>query len=256
MNTTELSTAYDIRLLCRKNKMDRFPSLAINGHLCLNLVMMDKDYATDFETFCRLNPKPCPLLGVIPAGQRSCPEFGVDIDLCTDLRSYDVYREGKICESRTEVTNLYTERTVSFLIGSSVSFDGVLNEKGLSPSYGPCIYKTDIDCHPVDRYQGKVAVTMRSYPPEIAEEVSAFTSHFPQCHGGPMADNPEALGIKDEMDQLLAFPGWVPDGHEKRYWACGITPSLVALEAKLPLMIVHTPGNAMVSDIKTMDLYV
>lgn len=248
-------TPYDVRMACRHDRIDFFPSLASSGYLCVNLVMMDQEFAPEFEQFCRTNPRPCPLLGVIAAGVTSAPEFGKDIDLRTDLRSYDVLKNGVNTGSRTNVVDLFSERTVSFLIGSSVSFDGLLIENGFKASYGPCIYITGQDCIPVGRFRGKMAVTMRSYEPATADRVAKFTAHFPRCHGGPIGrNNPAELGILDERRQHLPFPGWVPAGHDKLYWACGITPSIVAQQAKLPLMIVHTPGNAMVTDIPTQSL--
>ena len=71
-------------------------------------------------------------------------------------------------------------------------------------------------------FRGKITVTMRCFPPDIAAEVADFTSHFPRCHGGPIAiDDPASLGIADEYDQHLAWPGKSPE-QTKLYWACGI----------------------------------
>jgi len=249
---------YEVRLACRENRIDFFPSLAVSGYLCVNLVTMDADYADDFAEFCRRNPRPCPLLGTTAPGQTDAPEFGRDIDLRTDLRSYDVYREGRKVATRQEVGDLFTDRSVSFLIGSSVSFDGLLEERGYPPGFGPCIYLTSMECEPVGRYHGRTAVTMRSYAPAAADAAAELTSHFPKCHGGPIGrNNPAELGIDDEEDHLLPPPQdhGVPTGHDKLYWACGVTPSIVAREAKLPLMMVHTPGNAMVTDVRTESLY-
>lgn len=246
----------EVRLACRENRIDFFPSLALPGYLCVNLVMMDRRFADEFEAFCRANPAPCPLLATIAAGQFDAPEFGAEIDLRTDLRSYDVIRDGVNLGSRSDVLELCNDSTASFLIGSSVSFDGLLVEKGFPPSFGPCIYLTNQKCRPVGRFAGSMAVTMRSYEPGIADHVAEFTSHFPRCHGRPIGrDIPAALGILDERRQYLPYPGWVPEGHVKLYWGCGITPSIVAQQAKLPLMIVHTPGNAMITDIKVESLY-
>ena len=250
------TSPYDVRQACRHNQLGYFPSLALAGYLCVNLVMMDQAYAEEFKAFCEVNPVPCPLLGITRPGKFDAPEMGRDIDLRTDLRSYDVLINGVNTGSRTDVADFCNGRTVSFLIGSSVSLDGLLVEKTYRPSFGPCIYLTDIACQPVGRYAGNMAVTMRSYEPAIADIVAEYTSHFPKCHGKPIGrNNPAALGIVDEHKQYLPFPGWVPDGHDKLYWGCGITPSIVAQNAKLPLMIVHTPGNALITDIRTEHLY-
>jgi uncharacterized protein YcsI (UPF0317 family) len=38
------------------------------------------------------------------------------------------------------------------------------------------------------------------------------------------------------------------------FWACGVTPQSVALDARLPLVITHTPGHMLVTDLKNADL--
>jgi uncharacterized protein YcsI (UPF0317 family) len=91
----------------------------------------------------------------------------------------------------------------------------------------------------------------------MADRVAECSSHFPACHGAPLARNdPAALGIEDERAAFLPWRGggFADPAHDKLYWACGITPSLVAKAAKLPLMIVHTPGNALITDIPTASL--
>ncbi len=253
---TSYTDPYQVRLDCRANKIKVFPSTLISGYLCVNIVMMHKDYAEDFQKFCEENPVPCPLLGVTKPGQIDFPEFGEDINLCTDLGSYDIIEHGETTGTREEVSDLFHDEMVTFLIGSSVSFDGLLKEKGMGPSFGPAVYVTDKDCTPVGRYSGKIAVTMRSFDPSLTEKVSEYTSHFPKCHGAPIGKNNwQEVGIASEDSHLTVDPLTVPDGHDKLYWACGITPSLVALEAKLPLMIVHTSGYAMVTSVKTESLY-
>lgn len=249
----------DVRLACRENRLEGFASDALAGYLCVNLVMMDKKYAGEFQAFCEANPVSCPLLKVLPIGEVAAPDFGEDLDLRTDLRSYDVIRNGENTGSVKDVRDLHTKDMVSFLIGSSVSLDGYLVSKGMGPSWGPCIYLTNVACQSVGVFKGVIAVTMRSYPKEMADKVAAFTGHFPWCHGAPLKRNdPAGLGIVDEVkDIFLPWKGggWVPEGHDKLYWACGITPSLVARAAKLPLMIVHTPGNALLTDIPTETLF-
>lgn len=246
-----------VRLACRANQVPVFPSTTIDGYLCVNLVMMAAEFATDFLAFCRANPVACPLIAHTEPGQRLAPsEIAANCDLCTDLRSYDLITHGEPTGSATDVSEWFRDDTVSFLIGSSVSFDGLLHQRGWAPGWGPAIYLTTQRCVSVGPFAGEVAVTLRTFPPAIAEQVAAFTSHFPRCHGGPLVrDDPMALGISDDDDQHLPWPGAIPTEESRLYWACGITPSRVALAAKLPMMIVHTPGNALVTDVPTMDLY-
>lgn len=254
----EFKTPLEVRLACRRNELQGAASSALSGYLCVNIVMMDKEHADDFEEFCRRNPKPCPLIDKLPAGETECPQVADQLDIRTDLGSYDVIRDGEIGGSRKDVTDLFNDDTVTFLIGSSVSFDGLLKEKGYAPSFGPCIFMTGLDCEPVSIYSGKIVVTMRSFEPDVTDTVAEYTGHFPKCHGGPLSKNDhEAIGIEDKHKSLYPKGGHIetPEGHDRLYWACGVTPSIVAQNAKLPLMIVHTPGHAMITDISTESLY-
>ena len=124
-------TPLDVRLACRSNELAGFASKALPGYLCVNVAFLDVDYANDFEAFCRANPKPCPLIARMAPGQTDCPEFASDLDIRTDLGSYDIVRHGEVSELRKEIVDLFDDRMVTFLIGSSVSFDGLLAEKAI-----------------------------------------------------------------------------------------------------------------------------
>ena len=251
-----LQSLLEVRLACRRNALKTVASRALSGYLCVNVVMMDQDYATEFEGFCRANPKPCPLLAVMPAGQTDCPDFARALDIRTDLGSYDVIREGEVVEQRRDVADLFYGRMVTFLIGSSVSFDGLLVEKGYEPAFGPCIQLTDLDCEPVGRFRSKMAVTMRSFLPDRCDAVWEYTSHFPECHGAPLGRNSgRELGIPELDTTISGNAIQVPEGTDRLYWACGVTPSLAARQARLPLALSYTPGHALITDIPTESLY-
>jgi len=254
--TTTFASPLDVRLSCRANELTGFASRALPGYLCVNVVFLDQSYADDFEHFCRQNPKPCPLLKRFDPGQTDCPDFARKLDIRTDLGSYDVIRHGAVTEQRHEIADLFTDQTVTFLIGSSVSFDGLLIQKGYQPAFGPTIQITDIDCKPVGVFKGKMAVTIRSFSPSAIDDVWEFTSHFPQCHGAPVGKNNwEELGIQDPNINMNGDVFEIPQNTDRLYWACGITPSIVAQQAKLPFLISYTPGHAMITDIPTESLY-
>lgn len=257
MATKAFSCPLDVRKAIRANRLTGFASRALPGYLCVNVVFMHRQYAHDFAAFCEANPKPCPLLFTTEPGQTDCPDLAEELDLCTDLGSYDIIRNGGVTEQRQDVVDLFDEDTVTFFIGSSVSFDGLLVDKGLGPAFGPCIQLTDVDCEPVGEFHGKMAVTMRSFAPEICDAVWQYTGHFPNCHGAPLGkNNATELGIKELDADMHGRPFEVPAGTDRLYWACGITPSIVAQQAELPFMISYTPGHAMITDIPTESLYV
>ncbi len=253
----ELASSLAVRLACRENRLEGFASRALPGYLCVNVVFMDRDYADDFAAFCEANPKPCPLLKRFEPGDVSCSDFAEELDIRTDLGSYDVIRDGEVTEQRQEIVDLFDDRMVTFLIGSSVSFDGLLIEKGFQPAFGPTIQLTNVDCAPVGVFQGNMAVTIRAFDPQVSDAVWEYTSHFPQCHGEPVGKNSwEALGIAERDVNMFGNRFEVPEGTDRLYWACGITPSIVAQQARLPFLISYTPGHALMTDVRTESLYI
>ena len=115
---------------------------------------------------------------------------------------------------------------------------------------------TQIDCKPVGPFKGKMAVTIRAFDPTITDAVWEYTSHFPKCHGAPVGkNNAEELGIPELNVNWMGQAFKIPQGTDRLYWACGITPSMVAQQAKLPFMISYTAGHALMTDIPTESLY-
>ena len=106
-------TPLDVRLACRRNELEGFASKALPGYLCVNVAFLDVDYADDFEAFCRANPKPCPLIARMAPGQTDCPEFASELDIRTDLGSYDIVRNGEVTELRKDIVDLFDDRTVT-----------------------------------------------------------------------------------------------------------------------------------------------
>jgi uncharacterized protein YcsI (UPF0317 family) len=256
MSATEFTTPLDVRLACRENQLVGFASRALAGFLCVNVVFLHQKYADDFAAFCHANPKPCPLLKRFEPGQTDNPAYAKELDIRTDLGSYDVIQNGEVTEKRVDILDLFDDQTVTFLIGSSVSFDGLLIEKGYKPAFGPTIQMTNIDCNPVGVFKGAMAVTIRAFDPAITDDVWEYTSHFPKCHGAPVGkNNGQELGIPEPNVNWMGNGFETPEGTDRLYWACGITPSMVAQQARLPFMISYTAGHAMITDIPTESLY-
>ena len=67
-----------------------------NGYLQANLVILEDTYADDFTRFCEKNPKPCPVVGVSDTGTPIMSTLGHDIDIRTDVPTYNIYRHGKL----------------------------------------------------------------------------------------------------------------------------------------------------------------
>ena len=145
-NIATFETPLQVRLACRENSLKTPASHALPGYLCVNVVCLDIEYADDFAAFCRANPRPCPLLKRFKPGQTDCPEYARDLDIRTDLGSYDILRDG-VLEQRSDILELFNERTVTFLIGSSTSFEGILDRLGFPPLFRGAVQKTRVPCN-------------------------------------------------------------------------------------------------------------
>ena len=65
---------------------------------------------------------------------------------------------------------------------------------------------------------------------------------------------PEAIGIKNLNEPWAGDPTEVRDGEVPLFWACGITPQSVVLDAKPALCITHAPGHMLVTDLRNESL--
>lgn len=79
------------------------------GFAQANLIAIPSKYAFDFLLFAQRNPKPCPILGVLEAGQTDS-ELLPGGDIRTDIPEYRVYRDGELVEETTDVTPILGRR--------------------------------------------------------------------------------------------------------------------------------------------------
>jgi uncharacterized protein YcsI (UPF0317 family) len=149
---------------------------------------------------------------------------------------------------------------VTFVLGCSFSFEEALTQGGLRLRYveegrNVPMYRTSVDTVPAGPFRGKLVVSMRPFEPADAIRAIEITSRYPRVHGSPVHMGfPERIGITD-----LAHP-WAGDATEVRegelplFWACGITPQSVVLDAKPSLCITHSPGHMLVTDLLNASL--
>jgi uncharacterized protein YcsI (UPF0317 family) len=94
-----------LRLLAREGKFTGNTSGCSPGYVQANLVVLPREHAFDFMTFCVRNPKACPLLDVTDPGNPRPPAWLVkgDADLRTDLPNYRGTCKGWSFSGREEV---------------------------------------------------------------------------------------------------------------------------------------------------------
>ncbi len=101
------------------------------GYVQANLAIMPAADAQAFQTFCQLNPKPCPMLAIGAPGDPHLQTLGADLDLRTDLPGYRVFRDGEEIDVTDDITKYWRDDLVSFPLGCSLSFEDALTQDGI-----------------------------------------------------------------------------------------------------------------------------
>jgi uncharacterized protein YcsI (UPF0317 family) len=235
------------------------PGLAL-GYVHANLVIVPRELAFDFLLFCHRNPKPCPVLDVTETGSPEPRRVAPGADLRTDLPRYRVYRNGQLTEEPADLHGWWRDDLTAFLLGCSFTFENALLRANLPVRHleiggNVPMYRTNRACEPAGVFRGPLVVSMRPMTPEQAIRAIQVCSRFPRAHGAPIhLGDPEALGIGDLGRPDFGDPVEVRPGEIPVFWACGVTPQAVAMEARPPLLITHKPGHMFVTDLRDTDL--
>jgi uncharacterized protein YcsI (UPF0317 family) len=223
-----------------------------------NLAILPKALAADFMQFCRLNPKPCPLIGTSAPGDPAVPELG-DIDIRTDLPRYRVWQNGELVAEPEDITAFWRDDLVSFVIGCSFSFEEALTAEGIELRHitrgcNVPMYRTSIATHAAGPFHGPMVVSMRPLKPADAIRAVQITTRFPAVHGAPVhIGKPELIGIKDVMKPDYGDAVDVRADELPVFWACGVTPQSVIATVKPDFCITHYPGSMLVTDRKNTE---
>jgi len=246
---------HELRTLIRNGRW-RTPTTGLApGYVQGNLVMLPKSQAFSFLLFCMRNPKPCPVLDVLEAGEWE-PKIAPGADLRTDIPRYRIYRKGEFKEEALEVTNVVHNDLVSFLFGCSFSFESALQSAGvpvrnLEEECNVSMYITNRPCIPAGPFTSPLVVSMRPMKREQAIRAIQVTTRFHLTHGAPVhMGSPEEIGIADLHKPDFGDPVTILPDEIPVFWACGVTTTLAAISADLPLVITHSPGHMFVSDLR------
>ncbi len=226
------------------------------GFVQANLVVVPVDFAGEFDEFCRLNPQACPLIAKTDPGDPEPRDVAPGADLRTDAPRYRVFRRG-IAEplEPTDVTDLWRDDLVAFLLGCSFTFERALLEAGLGVRHieqgrNVPMFRTRVPCQTAGRFVGPLVVSMRPYALEKVEQVVEMTRRFGRMHGAPVhIGDPRALGIDDLSRPDFGDAVDVREGEVPLFWACGVTPQLALRQAACDLAITHSPGCMFVTDL-------
>jgi uncharacterized protein YcsI (UPF0317 family) len=249
-----------VRQLARSGALTEFTSGLAPGFVQANLVVVPRVLAFDFLLFCQRNPRPCPVLDVTDTG---CPEparVAPGADLRTDLPRYRVWRYGELIEEPTDIRHEWRDDLVAFLLGCSFTFENALVQAGLPVRHveqgtNVPMFRTNIACAPAGVFRGPMVVSMRPMTPAQAERAKAICVRMPLAHGAPVhVGTPGAIGISDVDKPDFGDPVEIRSGEVPVFWACGVTPQAVAMQARPALLLTHAPGHMFVTDWRDEDL--
>lgn len=259
MNYSEMSPK-EVRALISCGEID-FPTPGMcAGYAQANLVILPKELADDFLLFTQRNPKACPVLEVTRPGDRFIRQIADNVDVTREIPKYRVYKRGKLKKELTEVSDLWTDDMVAFLIGCSFSFEDALLKAGIPIRHieegkNVPMYDTNIPCESAGPFHGNMVVSMRPIPIALISKAINVTAAMPRVHGAPIhIGAPEAIGIKrldkpDYGDAVTINPGEIPV-----FWPCGVTPQNVLMKSKPEFAITHAPGHMFITDVLNEDL--
>ena len=228
-----------------------------HGFVQCNLAIMPKAYAFDFMLYCQRNQHACPVLEVLEAGDPVPRKLAPTADLRTDLARYTVFVDGERQDDRTDISDLWRDDLVSFLIGSGITFDDAFERAGVPTDKDRWVLRTTTPTEPAGPFKGDLFVTMRWLTPQQAIVATQVSARFPFNHGAPIhIGDPAGIGADIDNPVFGGPVGRVPKDKTALFWACGVTPQAVIAAAKVPFAITHAPGLMLVTDLKNKDLAV
>jgi uncharacterized protein YcsI (UPF0317 family) len=251
----------ELRAMIRSGQHTEHTSGWCNGYVQCNVVILPKSWADEFLQFCQLNPKPCPIIAMSKGpGDTGIAEIGPDFDIRSDVPMYRIWRNGELVDEVTDISHVWQQDLVTFLLGCSFSFEEALIADGLevrniTQGTNVPMYNTNIACKPAGRLHGNTVVSMRPFKPVDAIRMIQICSRFPAVHGAPIHfGDPAAIGIEDINTTDYGDPVTIKEGEVPVFTACGVTPQAAIAAAKPEFCITHSPGCMVVSDIKNSTL--
>ncbi len=253
------ATPKDLRAACRSGAYGGPTSGHAPGFVQANMVILPAVDAEDFRLFCERNPKPCPVLEILEAGDPEPKNCAPGADIRTDLSLYRVFRNGGAVGDVTDIIELWRDDFVTFLLGCSFTAEEALSAAGLEPRHiretgiVP-MFRTTKPTESAGKFSGPYVVSMRPYTPEDALRAAEVTDAYPMAHGGPIQiGDPDALGIRNIGNPEYGMPVAIKEGEIPVFWACGVTPQEAIRNAKPEIAITHAPGYMFVSDLRSDD---
>ena len=250
MNSNAILEGQRVRQAIRDGSITGTSRGLAPGFVQCNLAILPKAYAFDFMLYCQRNQRACPVLEVTDPGDPVPHKLAPTADLRTDCARYSVFIDGKRQPDRADISDLWRDDLVAFLIGSGITFDAALERAGVPTDRNRWVIRTNRSTEPAGPFRGDLIATMRWLTPQQAITAVQVTSRFPFNHGAPIhIGDPAGIGA-DLTNPMFGGPvAPLPVDQTAVFWACGVTPQSAAEAAKLPLFIVHAAAHSFITDL-------
>jgi uncharacterized protein YcsI (UPF0317 family) len=247
-----ISGPKDLWGACRTGEWDGPTPGVCGAFVQTNLFVLPHADAFDFLRFCGRNPKPCPPdRGYRPGRPRAealrrrrRPPHGPP-----PLPRLPQARDGGRANRRAgAVAGRFRGvlDRVQLLVRRG-AFGGVPVRHVEAGTNVP-MYRTSAPCTPAGASSGPLVVSMRPIPARLVPLAVTTTARVSQVHGAPVhVGDPGAIGVADLDRPDYGEPVKIRPGEFPVFWACGMMPQAVALEAAPEVMITHSPGHMFVT---------
>jgi uncharacterized protein YcsI (UPF0317 family) len=245
----------DVRHAVRERRFTGSTAGVAPGFVQGNVAILPQAYAREFLRYCTVNPKPLPVIAVSAPGVPFLPTLGHGLDIRTDVPGYLVFEHGVQVAEIPDLTSLWREDLVTFVLGCSFSFDQALLDAGVTVRHvlgrsNAAMWRTNIATVPVGPFHGPTVVSMRPISPDNLERAILTTKSFAGAHGAPLHwGDARAIGIADISKPDYGDPVPLVSDELPVFWACGVTAQVALKVASLPLAITHKPGCMLVTDL-------
>lgn len=252
-------TPAQVRAACRDGRHASPTPGFCDGFAQANVVVLPKRYAWDFLLLCQRNPTPLPLLEVYEAGDPISRSMAPGSDIRTDCPRYIVLEKGKTREV-TDISDIWQDDLVTFLLGCSFTFESGLMEAGvpvrhIEENRNVPMYRSNIQLTPAGVFSGPMVVSMRPVPAKLVPAAVLSTARFPAVHGAPVwVGDPHGLGIQDLDQPDFGDAVTIRDGELPVFWACGVSGLSAVTTAGMDFAITHAPGHMLMLDVRDSEL--
>ena len=167
---------------------------------CKRTSLFKKKIRFTLYGFLSKKPKACPLVGVIDLGNPFFKTLGKNIDVRTDLPSYNIYKNSMLFDKVQEITQYWNKNLIAFAIGCSFTFEHSLIKHGFSffhinNNKVMPIYKTNIKNISSGPFGNTIVVSMRIIKKNKIDDVINICKSFHWAHGSPIHyGNPKEIG--------------------------------------------------------------